>query len=421
MRLSRNRHAAERAAGEVAGTMTVSISQVRRLMGRNDDLSLATEDLAESVGRMGESTRDIARAAELASAETSRVEAGASSVASAVQQMSAAMQDVAVSAAEATGVTAQAAEVTREVRASVERLVASTAQINGVVSTVTGISNQTRMLALNATIEAARAGAAGKGFAVVAEEVKNLAAQTSSATAVITQQLADLTTDSDSVRRAAERIDAVLVRIEVLQQTIAAAVEQQSSAIRDVTRSAGEAASAAKQLEESAATSLEAAWTAEDAMSRSRLWLGRVGAAAGAQREDLSALGAGIQTHPLRAAIVAHAAWKQRLRTAVETGRPPAGITAADVARDSVCDFGKWLRGGDAEALDGARCAAVIVQHAAFHSVAAEVLAAATAGRSEHARGLMSSPDGYGKTAGTMTDSLVEWVQVVEAAEVGDS
>jgi len=56
-------------------------------------------------------------------------------------------------------------------------------RVGRVAQGINTIARQTNLLALNAAIEAARAGEAGRGFAVVAGEVKNLAKQTSTATA----------------------------------------------------------------------------------------------------------------------------------------------------------------------------------------------------------------------------------------------
>ena len=61
--------------------------------------------------------------------------------------------------------------------------------MSGIVERIDDIASQINLLALNATIESARAGEAGRGFAVVAAEVKQLAAQVSSATKTISTEI----------------------------------------------------------------------------------------------------------------------------------------------------------------------------------------------------------------------------------------
>jgi methyl-accepting chemotaxis protein len=112
---------------------------------------------------------------------------------------------------------------------------------------------------LNATIEAAPAGEAGKGFAVVANEVKALAGQTAKATKDISDQITQIqhatTQTVDAVSRIGERVG----EIDEVSVAIAAAMEEQSAATQEISRSVGQAAVAAQSVTEMMAGVVELA------------------------------------------------------------------------------------------------------------------------------------------------------------------
>lgn len=77
-------------------------------------------------------------------------------------------------------------------------------EVQKIVGSIMSIAKQTNLLALNASIEAARAGDAGKGFAVVANDVRELAAETNTASTEITGIINELVED---VQKAMSSID----------------------------------------------------------------------------------------------------------------------------------------------------------------------------------------------------------------------
>lgn len=384
---------------------------LKAVRNRNDQMGLAVEDLSESVASISGAAQDALGSANSAAEATDHVAGAASSVSAAAEQLEASMREVASTSSTSLREATLAGETMTDVLERVSHLNESADQISSVVGAVSRISSQTRMLALNATIEAARAGEAGRGFAVVAAEVKELAGQTGEATVEITQRLESLASDTAAVSAAVDSIGAVLTRIEELQQTIAAAVEEQTAAIGEFNRSATASAAAAGELGASVAASAHAAQVVSESVLRSRAWLDRVEDSIAGQTKDIDTLTDGISRGPLEAAVVAHAAWKARLRQAIATGRLPEGTTVEQARRDDVCPFGRWLHAGEGATLDAARNGDVMARHADFHRAAAGVLAEVVAGRLDSAQQALADQDGYAGVARELTDALLAWIQ----------
>ncbi|MCA1983187.1 methyl-accepting chemotaxis protein [Nocardioides nematodiphilus] len=236
----------EDAVGQMASALRRLTESLRENMAEIGQtaasVSAASVQLTSTSQELGAGAQRGSDLAGGVSAASEQVSANIASVASAAEEMSASISEIARNATSASTVAAQAVTVAGSARTTIDSLGTSSAEIGQVVALITSIAQQTNLLALNATIEAARAGEMGKGFAVVANEVKELAAETAKATQEISQKIESIQGDAASAVEAITEVGEVIDRINEIQTSIAAAVEQQTATTNDISRSVTEAA-----------------------------------------------------------------------------------------------------------------------------------------------------------------------------------
>lgn len=115
-------------------------------------------------------------------------------------------------------------------------------------------------------------------------------------------------------------------------------------------------------------------------------------------------------------AISAHANWKLRLKTAIDTGKSEWSVER--VSPDNLCDFGKWLYSLPESEQQGQHWVEVQTLHATFHKEAARVLGTALSGKQREARELMAFDSGYARISAKLTWAMMEWRKTITAASL---
>jgi methyl-accepting chemotaxis protein len=254
------------------------------------------DGLQTSANSMQTTAQSMSATADRSSALVSAVASAADETSVNVQTVSSGTEQLSSSISEIGRQVIASAEIARKAvdeagatDSTMQGLAENANRISVVVDLIQTIASQTNLLALNATIEAARAGEAGRGFAVVASEVKGLANQTARATDEIRSLITNMQLVTTSAVGAIRNIGHTITEINQVTTAIAAAVEEQGVATREIERNIQDAVSRTSEVSSNIAgvstASAEAGAAASGVLSAS----GALRREAGTLRDEIHA------------------------------------------------------------------------------------------------------------------------------------
>ncbi|BFU42721.1 methyl-accepting chemotaxis protein [Krasilnikovia sp. MM14-A1004] len=214
----------------------ISELQVRTLTEQQQAEAQRAEQAAAQMAEQAHLQQQVAAQAAVLAQSAAEVSQNTTVAATATEQMSCALQDLSRTAQSTEEVTVTVVRQADDAATVIKALAASSAQIMAASDIIQSIAEQTNLLALNATIESARAGESGKGFAVVANEVKELARQSGENADSINRTLTEVRAQVDAAVTRVTEIAGSMNTLSAHHSTLAAAIEEQTAAVAEVTR-----------------------------------------------------------------------------------------------------------------------------------------------------------------------------------------
>lgn len=211
--------------------------------GRVASVSQTANELHHASEALSTSAALAARQVAVVTEHSGEMNTSIESLSQVGEQLVHAIGEIAQGMGRANAVSERASSLSAETTTKFTDLEQAVSAIGHVVELINQIAGQTNLLALNATIEAARAGEAGRGFAVVAAEVKQLAAQTTQATAEITANVSNVQAVTGESIAAVESIGAIIEDMRRIAVEVSGAVEEQRAATSVITQNVRAAAS----------------------------------------------------------------------------------------------------------------------------------------------------------------------------------
>ncbi|SPE37744.1 hypothetical protein SBA3_2700037 [Candidatus Sulfopaludibacter sp. SbA3] len=246
-----------------------------------------------------------------------------------------------------------------------------------------------------------------------------------------------------------EKVSQVIHEVSDIVSSIAAAIEEQATVTQDIARNIGQASigvrdanlrvSESSQANQDIAREIvgvdHAARRVAEGSEHVRTSAGELSRVAerlqtAVGRFQLSAVNPGsprsvsadgsfrVNPEVLQKAVVAHSAWKARLRNAIASGK--LDIPVATIKVDNQCQFGKWLYGTELSAHEKQteQYRTVKELHAQFHEAASKVAQFATTGQKQAAEQAMDLSSDFSRVSSALMNALAKCGAALSSAAV---